>query len=70
MTLILQSEEAWLCRAHIGLLHNIRVSGKDIHINEPDKMTAAWIEKSNLAEFYEGMETWTKIAYDYYIRTV
>jgi hypothetical protein len=24
-------------------------------------MTADWTDKSNLAEFYEGMETWTKI---------
>jgi predicted NUDIX family phosphoesterase len=31
-------------------------------------MTAAWIEKSNLADFYEAMETWTKIILDYYIK--
>jgi len=55
-------------RVHIGLLYNIRVSSKDVYIYETDKMTAAWIEKPNLAEFYEGMETWTKIAFDYYIK--
>lgn len=55
-------------RVHIGLLYNIHVSNKEVRINETDKMTAAWIDKSNLAEFYEGMETWTKIAYDYYIK--
>ena len=54
-------------RVHIGLLYNIHVSNKEVYINEPEKMTAAWIEKSNLAEFYEGMETWTKIIYDHYI---
>ena len=54
-------------RAHIGLLYNIHVSNKEVYINEKDKMMAEWIEKSNLAEFYEGMETWTKIAYDFYI---
>ena len=53
---------------HIGLLYNIRVSNKDVYINETDKMTADWIEKLNLAEFYEGMETWTKITFDYYIK--
>jgi predicted NUDIX family phosphoesterase len=31
-------------------------------------MTADWIEKSKLGEFYEGMETWSKIAFDYYIK--
>jgi predicted NUDIX family phosphoesterase len=55
-------------RVHIGLLYNIRVSNKDVYVCETDKMTAAWIEKSNLAEFYKGMETWTKIAFDYYIK--
>jgi len=55
-------------RAHIGLLYNIHVSNKDVYINEPDKMTAEWIEKPGLDEFYEGMETWTKITYNYYIK--
>jgi predicted NUDIX family phosphoesterase len=53
---------------HIGLLYNIHVSNKEVYINETDKMTADWIDKSNLAEFYEGMETWTKITFDLYIK--
>ena len=55
-------------KVHIGLLYHIRVSTKDVYINETDKMTAGWIEKPSLAEFYEGMETWTKISFDYYIK--
>ena len=55
-------------RVHIGLLYNIHVSNKEVYINETDKMTADWIDKSNLAEFYEGMETWTKIIFDFYIK--
>jgi predicted NUDIX family phosphoesterase len=31
-------------------------------------MTAAWIDKPDLAEFYEGMETWSKIIFDFYIK--
>ena len=53
---------------HIGLLYNIQVSNKDVVINETDKMTADWIDKPDLAEFYEGMEMWTKITFDYYIK--
>jgi predicted NUDIX family phosphoesterase len=53
---------------HIGLLYNIHVSNKDVVINETDMMTADWIDKPDLAEFYEGMETWTKIAFDYHIK--
>ena len=55
-------------RVHIGLLYDIHVSNKEVYINETDKMTADWIEKSKLGEFYEGMETWSKIAFDYYIK--
>jgi predicted NUDIX family phosphoesterase len=53
---------------HIGLLYNIHVSNKEVYINETDKMTADWIDKPNLAEFYEGMETWSKITFDFYIK--
>jgi len=55
-------------RVHIGLLYNIHVSNKDVVINETDKMTADWIDKPDLAEFYEGMETWSGITFDYYIK--
>jgi predicted NUDIX family phosphoesterase len=55
-------------RFHIGLLYNIVVSNKEVYVNETDKMTAEWIDRSNLNDFYEGMETWTKIAFDNYIR--
>jgi predicted NUDIX family phosphoesterase len=55
-------------RVHIGLLYNIHVSNKEVYVNETDKMTADWIDKSNLAEFYAGMETWSKIAFDFYIK--
>jgi predicted NUDIX family phosphoesterase len=55
-------------RFHTGLLYNIRVSNKEVYINETEKMTAEWVEKSNLAEFYEGMETWSRIVFDFYIK--
>jgi predicted NUDIX family phosphoesterase len=55
-------------RVHIGLLYNIHVSSKNVVINETDRMTADWIDKPELPEFYEGMETWTKIIFDSYIK--
>jgi len=54
-------------RSHIGLLYNICVSGKEVYVNETEKMTAEWIDKSSLAEYYEGMETWSKIIFDFFI---
>ncbi|MBU8892297.1 MAG: hypothetical protein KOO66_05930 [Bacteroidales bacterium] len=53
---------------HIGLFYNIQVSNKNVVVNETDKMTANWIDKPDLVEFYEEMETWTKITFDYYIK--
>ena len=64
----INDESIPVSRVHIGLLYNIRVSNKDVYVNETEKMTAAWIEKQDLADFYEGMETWTRIAYDCYIK--
>jgi predicted NUDIX family phosphoesterase len=55
-------------RVHIGLLYNIHVTNKNIVVNETDKMTACWIDKSGLAEFYKEMETWSKFTYDNYIK--
>lgn len=55
-------------RVHIGLLYNIQLSNKDIVVNERDKMTAGWIDKTGLVKYYEEMETWTKIAFDHYIK--
>jgi predicted NUDIX family phosphoesterase len=55
-------------RVHIGLLYNIHVSKREVYINETAKMTGGWMDKSDLAEFYDGMETWTKIAFDFYIK--
>jgi len=56
-------------RVHIGLLYNIRLSNKEVIINETEKMIADWIDKSGLADFYEEMETWTKIAFDFYVKS-
>jgi predicted NUDIX family phosphoesterase len=55
-------------RVHLGLLYIIHVSNKDVVINETDKMSAEWIDKTDLVDYYEEMETWTKIAIDYYIK--
>ena len=52
---------------HLGLLYIVHVSNKDISINEPDKMTAEWIDKNELMDYYRDMETWSRIAVDFYI---
>ncbi len=55
-------------RVHLGLFYNIRVSDRNLEVSETDKLTGAWVEKSGLADFYEEMETWTKIIFDCFIK--
>jgi predicted NUDIX family phosphoesterase len=55
-------------RVHLGLLYNIHVSNKNVVVDETDKMTAEWINKANLVDYYGEMETWSKIVIDYYIK--
>jgi predicted NUDIX family phosphoesterase len=54
-------------RVHLGLLYIIHLSDQDIVINETDKMTAFWTDKTDLIKYYEVLETWTKIAIESYI---
>lgn len=53
---------------HIGLLYNIRVSGKGLVINETDKMTGLWTDRADFDRHYGEMETWSQIAFDSYLR--
>lgn len=55
-------------RAHIGLLYDIRVSHRYLSVKETDKMSAEWVDKARLTKLYELLETWTRIAFDCYIR--
>ncbi len=64
----INDESIPVSRVHIGLLYDIHVSNKNLAVNEPEKMKAEWIAKADLADYYEKMETWTRIAFDQYIR--
>jgi len=51
---------------HIGLFYMIQVSNKNIVVNETDKMTAEWLDKPDFSQVYNEMETWSRIAFDYF----
>ncbi len=53
---------------HLGLLYNIYVSNIHLAVNETNRMTGDWIAKSDLVSFYEGMETWSRIVLDQYLK--
>lgn len=48
-------------RVHLGVLYEIYLDNTDIEINEKDKMTGRWVRKSDLGEYYDGMESWSQI---------
>ncbi|MFC2152336.1 hypothetical protein ACFLSE_07395 [Bacteroidota bacterium] len=51
---------------HIGFLYRIQLSNKNLVINESDKMSANWIDKKEFPKFYNDLESWSKMAFDYF----
>ena len=51
-------------KVHLGILYHINLSNKHIEINEKDKMTGLWTKKSELRNYYEKMESWSKLYVD------
>lgn len=50
-------------KVHIGLLFHIRLSSKDISIRETEKMNGRWVDKKDLANNLDVLETWSAIAF-------
>ncbi len=55
-------------KSHIGVIYDIRLSNKNLIVNETEKIKANWVNKPDLNNFYNGMETWSKIIFDSYIK--
>jgi predicted NUDIX family phosphoesterase len=53
---------------HLGLLFDVRLSSKNVLIKEKEKMSGNWVEKNRLTGYYDEMETWSRIAFDSYIK--
>ena len=51
-------------KVHLGVLYQICLNNKDIEVNEKEKMTGQWIKKSELKDYYQQMESWSKIYCD------
>jgi predicted NUDIX family phosphoesterase len=56
-----------VARVHLGLVFLLRTASARYTIVEQDKYTAAWRSVSELAQYYEQMETWAQIVYDYVV---
>jgi predicted NUDIX family phosphoesterase len=56
-----------VARVHLGLVFLLTTDSARYTIVEQDKYTAAWKSVSELAEYYDEMETWAQIVYDYVV---
>ena len=53
-----------VARVHLGLVFLLTTASARYSIVEQDKYTAAWKSVSELAQYYDQMETWAQIVYD------
>ena len=63
----INDESNSVSRVHLGLLYELEVLSDEYEVLEKDKMSAQWENRDNLINYYDKLETWSQIVYDYYI---
>jgi len=63
----INDESNSVSRVHLGLLYELEVLSDEYEVLEKDKMSAQWEHRNNLIHYYDNLETWSQIVYDYYI---
>ncbi len=64
---VINDDSTEVARVHVGLVFLLSTATDRYTIVEQDKYTAAWRTVSELAEFYDQMETWAQIVYDFVV---
>ena len=64
---VINDEGNSVSRVHLGLLYLLETISSKYQILESEKMTAQWVAKDRLIDFYDNLETWSQIVYDNYI---
>ena len=67
---ILYDDSTSVSKVHLGLVFVAVLNNPDFRILEPHKMTASWVERGRLGEYYDGFESWSKIIYEQYINNL
>ncbi len=65
---VINDERNSVSKVHLGLLYVQEVLSPEYKVLETEKMTAQWISADNLKDYYNELETWSQIVYDYYIK--
>jgi len=65
---IINDESNSVSKVHLGLLYELEAKSPGYRVLETGKMTGQWVAEDELSEFYDGLETWSQIVYDQYIK--
>lgn len=64
---VINDERNSVSKVHLGLLYLLETRSSKYQILETEKMTAQWVTKDRLVDYYDSLETWSQIVYDNYI---
>jgi len=65
---IINDESNSVSKVHLGLLYELQAKSPGYSVLETGKMTAHWVTGDELKAVYDGLETWSQIVYDHYIK--
>jgi predicted NUDIX family phosphoesterase len=61
---ILNDESTEVSRVHLGAVHLLTASTREVEVLETEKMTGGWVARAELPALREAMESWSQIVYD------
>ena len=64
---VINDDRNSVSKVHLGLLYLLETTSSKYQILESEKMTAQWVAKDRLIDFYDNLETWSQIVCDNYI---
>ena len=67
---ILYDDSTNVSKVHLGMVFVAVLNTPEFEILEPHKMTASWVERDRLGDYYDGFESWSKIIYEQYINNL
>ena len=54
-------------RVHLGVVYELEACDTSFTLNEPDLMSARWVNVDELRDYRDRMETWSQILFDNHI---
>jgi predicted NUDIX family phosphoesterase len=64
---ILNDDTTDVGRVHLGAVYVLDAHDGNVTVRETEKMSGRWVERGDLAEHRQAMETWSQIVYDAFV---